>query len=286
MSKISIIIPSWNTKELLKQCLQSLKSDFEIIVVDNASTDGSPEMVKKEFPKVKLVCNKENVGFAGANNQGAKLASGDLLLLLNSDTVIIDDTVKTLAHFINETENTAVCPLILNEDRSVQKDPCYLRFPSPATALFYYNKILRQISVKIFPSILFSTTNFEKPTEIDQLPGAALMIRKEVFEKIGGLDERFPLYFEDTDLSFRLKKKGYKLMVVPEVKIIHFGRKSIDPIIKKGGMEKFYYLNFNSLFLFCEKNYSETKTVLIKLIIFLHLFSTLKFGLIKKLMAR
>lgn len=75
-------------------------------------------------------------------------------------------------------------------------------------------------------------------------------------------------------------------MVVPEVKIIHFGRKSIDPIIKKGGMEKFYYLNFNSLFLFCEKNYSETKTVLIKLIIFLHLFSTLKFGLIKKLMAR
>lgn len=287
MNRVSIIILSWNTKKLLVQCLRSLSLNYEIIVIDNASTDGSPEMIRKEFPKVRLICNKENVGFAKGNNQGVEIATGDLVLFLNSDTFVKDGAIEKLVTFFNKSDDiVAVSPLIINENGSIQQDPCYLHFPSPMMSFFYYNRILRKLSTKFFPDLLFSITDFRNPSEIDQLSGAALMIRRELFKKVGGFDENFPLYFEDTDLSYRLRKRGYKLMVIPEAEVIHLGRKSIDSVIKKKGMEEFYYLNFNSLFLFCEKNYSKIKTFIIKLVIFLHLLFTLKVSLIKKLLAR
>lgn len=286
--KVSIIVLSWNTKQLLGQCLRSLMSELEIIVVDNGSRDGSPEMVRKEFPGVKLIRNKKNLGFAKGNNQGAQAAAGDLVMFLNSDTIVQNKAIEKLANTLSEMDNkvAAISPLLTNEDGSIQKDPCYLKFPSLLTTLFYYNKILKRLIVKFFPRIFFSATNFERLTEVDQLPGAAMMVRKEVFNKLGGFDESYPLYFEDVDLCFRMKKLGYKLMLEPKAEIIHLGRKSIEPVVKREGVEKFYFLNFKSLFLFCEKNYSRFKALLIKKIVFLHLLLTFKFDLIKALVAR
>lgn len=292
MIKVSIIILNWNTKELLRQCLESLKKSrgdlrTEVIVVDNGSKDGSPQMVKKDFPQAKLIRNKQNLGFAKGNNQGIKVATGDFVMLLNSDTIVRKGAIEKLAvYLIKSPEIAAVSPLLLNKNGSIQKDPCYLKLPSPVTALFYYNPLLKKIAVKFFPSLLFSTTDFSHPIEVEQLPGAAIMLRKEILRKLKGFDESYPLYFEDVDLSFRIRKLGYKLAVVPEAEIIHLGRKSIEPLIKKEGIEKFYFLNFSSLFLFCEKNYPKFKTRLIKIVIFFHLFLTLKFSLIRKLVRR
>ena len=288
MIKVSIIILSWNTQNLLRDCLKSLQdlpsAGYEIIVIDNASTDGSAGMVVREFPEVRLTRNKKNLGFAAGNNQGINLSNGKLVLFLNSDTLVQERSVEKLTQFIEENNEVgAVAPLLFNEDGSLQKDPCYLRFPSPLTVFLYYHKPLRNLTFKLFPSLLLSSTKFDKPVKVDQLPGAALMIRRNILKKIGGFDEKFPLYFEDTDLSFRVKKLGYKLVVVPETKVIHLGRRSIQPIVEKEGLERFYFLNFRSLFWFCEKNYPAWKTLLIKMVVFSHLLRGLKLSLMRKL---
>lgn len=301
-SIVTIIIPSWNTMQLLRECLRSLKSKIkykqslipgkqiskiEIIVVDNGSADGSVEMVKNEFPAVNLIVNKTNLGFSRANNQAVKIAQGKLLFFLNSDTIVQDQAVDLLIKYMGENSKIgAVSPLLLNEDQSFQMDPCYLKFPSFFRTLIYYHKLTRKFVLKFLPNLLISLNNFKNPAEVDQLPGAALMVRKEIFQKVGGFDETFPIYFEDTDLCYRIKKLGYKIMVFPEAKIIHFGRKSIEPLIREEGKEKFLFLNFNSLFLFCEKNYSGLGAFLIKLAIFINLSIGLRFGLIKKLLRR
>ena len=245
-------------------------------------------MVKKEFPQVKLIRNRKNLGFAKGNNQGIRVATGDLMMLLNSDTIVQKGAIERLADTLSGlgTKVAAISPLLINQDGSVQKDPAYLRFPSLLTVLFYYNPILKSLVVRFLPQLFFSTTNFDRPTLVDQLPGAAVMIRKEILNKVGGLDEAYPLYFEDVDLCFRIKKLGYQLMVDPHSRVIHLGGKSLEPVVKKEGREKFYFLNFSSLFLFCEKNYSGFKTWLIKIIVFGHLFLGLKFGLIKALITR
>ncbi|PIU03180.1 hypothetical protein COT44_04780 [Candidatus Shapirobacteria bacterium CG08_land_8_20_14_0_20_39_18] len=287
--RVSIIILSWNTAKLLRDCLKSLEFEifnlkFEIIVVDNGSQDKSAEMVKKEFPAVNLIINKNNLGFSKANNQAAKIAKGEYLFFLNSDTIVKESALEKLIDFLDHNQEVgAVSPLLLNEDGSYQIDPCFLRFPSPLRALVYYNKYLRTLFTKIFPNYLFSVSDYTNVSQVEQIPGAALMIRKNLFKQIDGFDEKFPIYFEDVDLSFQINKAGYKLFVVPDARIIHLGRKSIEPVIKKEGLDKFLFLNFNSLFLFCEKNYSKTKAQLIKWAIFFNLLLGLKLGLLKQL---
>jgi hypothetical protein len=290
MLKLSIIVLSWNTKDLLCQCLNSLlasgdwEKQTEVIVVDNGSNDGSPVMVKKGFPKVKLIQNKENLGFAKGNNIGLREAKGEYVMLLNSDTVVEKGAIGELGRYLDEhQEVAAVAPLILNEDGSIQKDPCFLKLPSPLTVFLYYNPILRKVVFKFFPRLLLSTNDFEKPSEVEQLPGAAVVIRSKILKEIGGLDGGYPHYFEDTDLSFRLRKQSYRLVLVPQSRIVHLGRRSIQPVIKKEGVERFYYLNFHGLFLFCQKNYPPPKTTLIKIIVFFQLLLTGKISLIKKL---
>jgi len=306
---LSIIILSYNTKKLLENCLQSVIKNSppktEIIIVDNGSTDGSKEFLrdiklkryrnigKNENSKslklyipitLKIILNEKNLGFARGNNQAIRYALGKFVFFLNSDTIIKDGAVEKLAQYlIKHPDITAVSPLLLNEDGTIQKDPCYLKFPSPLFTFVYYNKFLRKIADRFFPKIIYSTTNFEIPTEVDQLSGAALMIRKDIFEKIGRFDESFEHFFEDVDLSWRLKNKGYKLLLLPSAKIIHFGGKSLESKVKKEGIESFYYLNFKGLFRFCEKNYTFWRTLFIKIIIFLNLLARLRFNLILKL---
>ena len=297
--KLSIIILSWNTGELLKQCLESVisglfikeltdyKCRVEIIVVDNASEDGSCEMVKKEFPEVRLIQNKENLGFAKGNNVGLNEAKGEYIMILNSDTIIKEGAIEKLVKFLDTNENAAgVMPLLLNKDNSIQKDPIYLRFPSPLFVFINYNSFFKKIAVNFFSDLLYSVNDFSRVSEVEQLSGAAMIIKGDILKSIGGFDETYPYYFEDVDLSFQLRKLGYKLFMDPEAKIIHLGGQSTKKLIENDGMDKMHYLNFNSLFIFSDKSYSKTKSKMIKFIVLAQLILKGKLKLVRKLLSK
>ena len=272
---LSIVILSWNTEALLKQCLESLEEGCEgiggceVVVVDNGSTDGSSEMVRKyqirnTKYKIRLIENQSNLGFAKGNNIGIKQARGKYIMLLNSDTIVEKGSMAKLVNYLDQhSEVAAVSPLLLNEDGSYQKDPCYLKSPSLLFVFLYYNPITRKIVSKFLPHLLYSSADFTKPSLIELVSGAAVMLRKEILEKVGGLDEDYPHFFEDVDLSYQLRKLGFRLVLIPEAKVIHLGGRSLQPKIKKEGKDEFYFLNFYGLFLFFRKNYSSFKTFLV-----------------------
>jgi GT2 family glycosyltransferase len=225
---VSIIIVNYNTVSLLKQCVNSIYQysediDFEIIVIDNASIDGSCEMIMNEFPNVVLIESKENLGFGMANNEAVKLASGDFLFLLNSDTILIENSVKVLKEYLENTNNLEVavvgCKLL-----DINKNPhiSYGNFPSLYQELFEFglSKIFRKFYCKkLSPSIIDDGTEVK---EVDYIMGADMFIRKAIFDKIGGFDQDFFLYYEETEICFRLKRLGYKIIYTPETSIIHY----------------------------------------------------------------
>jgi len=217
--KVSIIILSWNTKQLLRNCLKSLKGMVvEIIVVDNGSTDGSPAMVAKEFPQVKLIRNKKNLGFGAANNQGMKAAEGDYLLLLNSDTVVKDEAPLKMATFLaKHPEAGAVGCRLLNSDGSLQ--PSAGPFPDlkVSVVMLFLEHWLKNLT----------RASFSKITEVDWVMGAALMVRREVIKKTGWMDEGIFMYMDEVEWCYRIKKAGFKVFFYPEAEIVHlFGGSS------------------------------------------------------------
>ena len=228
---VSIIIVNWNTIKLLRDCLTSVYEqthniDFEVIVVDNCSSDGSIEMVKGEFPKVILIENKENRGFAAANNQAIAIAKGRYILLLNSDTVVLDKAIeKTLSFADDNPEAAAIGCRVLNPDGTVQTT-CFM-FPS------ILNMILSSTYLyKLFPGSKFfgreQMTWWDRNDvrEVDVVTGCFILVRRQAIEQVGTLDERFFMYGEETDWCYRMKKNGWKIMFTPAGQIIHFGGQS------------------------------------------------------------
>ncbi len=230
---LSIIIVNWNVRELLEKCLVSIFKDpprkiFEIIVVDNASCDGSPEMVKEKFPQVKLIKNKENLGFARANNQAIEQSEGRYVLLLNPDTIALSGALDNLVDFMEtHPEAGAVAPRLLNPNGSPQ--PSCLSFPTLAAmgiravfieGLWPNNPISRQYLMRNF--------NYQSEAEVDQPMGAALMVRRAALDKIGFFDESSFMFFDEVDLCFRLKKAGWKIYFTPKSEVIHFLSQSIN----------------------------------------------------------
>ncbi len=222
--KLSIIILSWNTKELLWQCLTSLrqslegKSQNEIIVVDNASTDQSVQMVRQSFPKVKLILNQENLGFAKGNNQGIKVSRGEYIMLLNSDTVVKKGAIEKLVDFLDEHPDIAIVgPKLLNPDRSPQAN-CG-RFPDlPVAVVMLFGEHWGGSDfVRCSPPV---------SGPVDWLMGAAFMARKEVFKKIGGLDEKLFMYMEEVEWFYRARKAGFQAYFLDQAEIVHLGRGS------------------------------------------------------------
>jgi len=267
--KVSIIILSWNTKRLLKDCLKSIYSldpkpySLELIVVDNGSTDGSPEMVKKEFKEAKLIQNKRNLGFAKGNNQGIKAARGDLIMLLNSDTVVHKGSIKKLAGATKDGPLQAVSPLLILPDKKPQID-YYMKFPNLWQICLYHNPVLRPLALKI-PLVrdLICFSPKKRTFGVDQLPGAALMASRETWDKVGLLDEDYHFLYEDVDWCYRAKKLGVKLKVIPEAKITHIGGASWKKKLKEESFD-FYQQYFSSLLLFVEKNYGQGKKLIFR----------------------
>lgn len=273
--KISVIILSWNTKQLLRQCLQSLEQESkrvgeqEVIVVDNGSSDESPEMVKKEFPQVRLIRNKKNLGFAKGNNQALRQAQGEVIMLLNSDTVVHKGAIEKLAISLQKEVRPgralrAVSPLLILPDGKPQID-YYMKFPNLWQIFLYHNPVFRPLALKIpFLRYLICFSAKNSPFSVDQLPGAALMASKEVWDKVGLLDEDYSFLYEDVDWCWRAKKLGCSLKVIPDAKITHIGGASWKKKLKEESFE-FYKQYFSSMLLFVEKNYGRGKKTIFRM---------------------
>ncbi len=225
---VSIIIVSWNSFEITRQCLKSVYEQtqnivFEVIAVDNASSDGSCEMIKKEFPQVRLICNTENKGFAAANNQGIKKADGEFILLLNSDTIILNNAIeKTIIEARRNPGAAIIGCKVLNPDMTLQSS--FFRFPS-LTNLFIAAMHLDSLFPEntFFGRERYARINLQNTTEVDVITGCFMLVRKEAINQTGLLDERFFMYAEETDWCLRFKKHGWKVLYAPVGEIIHLG---------------------------------------------------------------
>lgn len=229
--KISIIIVSWNTRELLRECLESVFKNplahlVEVFVIDNASADGSADMVAQNFPQVNLTASKENLGFGKANNIGIRQAAGDYVLLLNPDTEIFPDTLQKSMDFMAAHPDCGIMGCrMLYADRKLQ--PSIRRFPSFVPIFLMAVKAPKIFkSLKAIDRYLATDFDYSKTQEVDQVMGAYMFIRKQVLKKIGVFDEDFFIWFEEVDLCLRAHKAGFKVMYDPEASIIHHGGKS------------------------------------------------------------
>ncbi|SHH44130.1 hypothetical protein SAMN02745135_00815 [Caloranaerobacter azorensis DSM 13643] len=281
---LSIIIVNYNTRELTRQTLQSIYKynhnlDFEVIVVDNNSSDDSINMIKDEFPQVILIQNKENLGFSKANNIGINKSKGKYILLLNSDTIIQRDTLEIMVDFMetNKEVGAAGCKVVL-PDGNLDK-ACKRSFPTPRNA--FYNALKLD---KLFPhnkkfgEYNLTYLNEDEMHEVDSLVGAFMMVRREVIEEVGLLDENFFMYGEDIDWCYRIKKSGWKIVYYPKTKIIHY----------KGGSSKkknpkIIYEFYRAMYLFFEKHYKNKYSKLTKYIVYLGIWTKMVLSLITNL---
>lgn len=230
--ELTIIILNYNTSELLKNCLNSIfefewNKKFEIWVVDNNSSDKSVEMVKKHFPKVKLMETGENLGFAGGNNIALRRVKSKYAMLLNSDTIVLDGSLDALVEFMNEGHfGIGTCKL-LNKDKSFQPNAGDLPF---GMALFSWISGIDDIPFvgELLPSFHIKSEKIIKTNKnIGWVSGTAMIIKNEVIEKIGLLDNSLFMYAEDTDYCIRAKKAGFKIGWTDTAQIIHLGGGSL-----------------------------------------------------------
>jgi len=236
---LSIIVVSFNTKELLKQCLKSVFKqtkgiNFEIIVIDNASIDRSPEIIQKESPKVVLIKNKKNLGFAAANNQGIKLARGKYILLLNSDTVLKENSLKKMVDWMEKNQRVGIssCQLVYQNGRLQGTGGYFPNLLRIFNWMFFIDDlpVIKEIFKSFHPhepkTSWLSSSYFQKERLQDWVMGAFFLMRKKVIDQIGLLDEEFFMYVEEVELCYRAKQAGWQVAYVPVTKIIHLARKS------------------------------------------------------------
>ncbi len=253
---LSIVILNWKVKELLRQCLLSVYRytegiEFEVIVVDNDSRDGSAEMVLEEFPQVKLIVNNRNLGFAAGNNVGIREATGEFILLLNPDTELMDNAFEAMVRVMRANPDVAVLgPTLLNGDRSLQ--PSVRRFPTPLSQALVMLK-LHHMLPRLKPLMSYFASGFDylAPSSVDQVMGAAFMVRREAFEKLGLLDERYFIWFEEVDFCRRVVDAGMDVMYTPEARVIHHGGESFGQVF---GPKKQRMFN-DSLLKYIRKHY-------------------------------
>lgn len=283
--KLFAIIPNWNTKELLRNCLNSLRNsdygDFEIIVVDNASSDGSVKMVKNEFSRVHLIQNQQNLGFAKAVNQGinfclsfqpsredftgnAANTTNPYFLLLNSDTLVEKNSISLLVDFLEKNPKVGIVgPKLKNADGSWQSSA--RNFPNVFTHFVEILGLTKRISqlplAKLFFRNYYMLWEYPKSQKVDWLMGAALMVRAEAVREVGLMDEYYFMYGEEMDWQYQFAKKGWEIWYYPEAEITHLGGKSTEKVKEKSlkwQLENFEY--------FTKKNYGWLNHQLLKLI--------------------
>jgi hypothetical protein len=259
---LSIIIVNYNVKEFLQNLLTSLfkavtNLSSEIIVVDNGSDDGSVELLREKFPQVTLIANKDNLGFSKANNLGLKIAKGKFILLLNPDTIVQEDTFEKLIEFFKAHQDAGMTGCkILNPDGTLQL-ACRRSFPGPWTSFCKVSGLSSMFpNSRLFARYNLTYMDENQSYEVDAISGSFMMVRREVFEKIGGLDEQFFMYGEDLDWCYRVQKAGWKVYYVHDTTIIHYKGEST----KRSSLDetKIFY---NAMHLFVKKHFATSLLV-------------------------
>lgn len=267
---LSVIIVNWNTQEDTDNCLASFfsisgKLKIEMIVVDNGSDDQSALMVKQKYPQVKLIENRQNIGFAAAVNQGLSLSRGTYLLVLNPDITTPQHTVsKLIDTFEMHPDAGAIAPRLINKDGSYQVG-YFRKYPSMMQILLFYTSLSKFTSGndKLFKKYMEDIPTGEcDHISVPQIPGGCMMIRRKILEDVGFMDEKFFLFFEDVDWCYRIKKKGWTLLMVNSVFMNHLGGRSI----LKRKNEWIYGRFLLSLNQFIDKHYKLRYKIVTKII--------------------
>lgn len=287
---ISVIILSFNTKDLTRACLKSLhvshlhEFTMEVIVCDNASTDGTDAMVQKEFSSVRFIQNGKNKGFAAGNNTGIKQAKGRYVLLLNSDTEVSPDALSQMITFMDaHPEAGAGTAKLILSDGSL--DPaCHRGFPTPWSAFTYYMKLEKLFGkLKLFGGYHQKYKDLKIPHEVDAISGAFFMVRRDVITAVGMLDESYFMYAEDIDWAYRIKQAGYQIWFNPGATVIHrkkqSGRAHVDRDLRVRTHR--YFLTYNRLFYtkYYEKKYPAWVTWLVYAAFDIQMFFLMKFNI-------
>lgn len=282
--EISTIIVNYNTRQLLRNCLASILTGesrkIEVIVVDNHSSDSSATMVRTEFPDVQLIENSRNLGFAKANNQAIRQASGKYVLLLNSDTVVQQEAIGTMAEYMDsEPDAGAVACRLLDANGAIQASIGRQSGPGLMRQILRLSGISRLIRGERMRRFLRRYLGFaigstvrsyldpyvtNTALEVESISGACLMLRRQAIDQVGLLDENFFMYLEDLDYCLRLRNAGWKLYYLPTVQIVHLIGQSSG-----GRMRKYSMHAYRSLFYFYQKHYSPSTLVLMRLAVFL-----------------
>ena len=269
--RLSIVIVNYNVKYFLEQCLESVfasnlrleenangapsKLELEVFVVDNASVDGSVEMVRERYPQVHLIANEDNVGFARANNQALRLCTGDLILLLNPDTVVERDTFSSCATFFTTHPDCGGLGVKMINGEGKYLKESKRGFPTPEAAFYKISGLIR-----LFPhnrriaAYYMGHLDDEKTNPIDILPGAFLMVSSTALDKVGLLDESYFMYGEDIDFSWRIKKAGFENYYYPDARIIHYKGEST-----KHGSMNYVYTFYNAMSIFVQHYFTDSK---------------------------
>ncbi len=257
---LSVIIVNYNVKYFLEYCLCSVEKaiknlEGEIFVVDNNSTDGSKEFFYNKFPRVNFIWNKENEGFAKANNKALKQCSGAYILFLNPDTIIPEDALEKCISFIQSRNDNIACGVKMIDGSGKFLKESKRAFPSPATSLYKLTGLAKLFpGSKIFSKYHLGFLNKNETHEIDVLAGAFMMVPKKILNNVGGFDESFFMYGEDIDLSYRIQQAGFKNYYFSKIAIIHFKGESTR-------RESFTYVKFfyKAMIIFVRKHYGGTK---------------------------
>jgi GT2 family glycosyltransferase len=234
MPSLSIVIVNYNVRYFLRQCLQSIyksevNADLELIVVDNASEDGSVDMLKKEFPGIRLICNSENLGFSKANNAAFKIAASDFILVLNPDTILQEDTLQCCLDFMNENPQAGAVGVRMFDGSGSYLPESKRGFPPVLGSLFKLSGLSKLFSSSsFFNAYYMGHLDAGQIQKVDVLSGAFMFLRKSVIDETGGFDEDYFMYGEDIELCFRIRESGKEIIYLPQTSIIHFKGESTD----------------------------------------------------------
>lgn len=278
--KLSVCIVNYNVCNELQHCLQSVQTeiqniDTEVFVIDNHSTDNSCSMIQEQFPWVKLIANKENLGFAKANNQAIRQSTGEYILILNPDTIILKDTFQKAIDFMDTHKDCGGLG-----GKMFDKDGNYLPeskrgIPTPFVAFCKFSGLY-----KLFPQSDFfnhyylGSLSKDEPHEVEILAGACMFLRKSTLDKIGLLDEQYFLYGEDIDISYRIIQNGYKNYYVPNIQITHYKGVSTRQAKKQSQyafydsmkifVKQHFTKNYNPFFIWCIVQCINLRTLFLK----------------------
>lgn len=281
--KLSVIIVNYNVEYFLEQCLHSVLSalkgiDGEIFVVDNHSVDGSVEMVRKKFPEVKLIINNTNPGFSKANNQAIRECKGEYILLLNPDTVVQEDTFQVCIRFMEEKPDCGACGVMLIDGKGNYLPESKRSIPTPEVAFYkIFGLSLLFPKSKRFGRYHLGYLDKNQTHEVDVLSGAFMFIRKSALNQTGLLDENFFMYGEDIDLSYRIKKAGFRIYYHPGTRIIHYRGEST----KKGSIN-YVIVFYQAMIIFANKHFSNEKARLFSMLIRLAVYLRAGMAIVKR----